>query len=453
MKLERIPNMVKVIALILLLAGMWATLGCKGAPPEISLEPVPPVTPEEIEAPVSVGYGWSVKNEAAEAVAEAVSIIKERLGTESPDYVILFSTVGYDSEEVLRAVRQHLGSDCQIYGGTSCVGVLTKDGFHIGETGSLALLAISSPRISFGVGGADMKLLPAREAGNRAILTAMTNAKREGELPQLVLLTSSPGEEEEVLLGIEDVIGKDIPIIGGSSADNDISGQWKQFANDKVYSQGVTLTAIYTDLKIGWAYESGYLRSENEGIITKAESRIIYEIEHQPAAEIYNEWLGGALGEKLKTGGSILSETTFFPLAKVIRGRGGEVHYLSIHPLSINLPEKSLTMFANVEEGDELLLLRGNWELLLNWAQTTPRKALANLLREKASFGIFTYCGGTMLAIPEEERPKLPLLINGELKGVPFIGTFTFGEQGFLSGVGNRHGNLVNSMIVFSLGE
>jgi hypothetical protein len=43
----------------------------------------------------------------------------------------------------------------------------------------------------------------------------------------------------------------------------------------------------------------------------------------------------------------------------------------------------------------------------------------------------------------------MPSLINNVLEGACFIGTFTFGEQGYLSGVGNVHGNLVNSMIIF----
>jgi len=188
------------------------------------------------------------------------------------------------------------------------------------------------------------------------------------------------------------------------------------------------------------------------GSITKAEGRVIYEINNRPAAEVYNEWTNGIISDKLRTGGTVLSETTYYPLAKIIRGKGGEIHYLSIHPLSVELPERSLTVFANVEEGDDILLMHGNWELLLNRAQTTPYNALVNgnIPKDEGSFGIYTFCAGTMLAIPEEERSKMPLLISNSIGDVPFIGTFTFGEQGFLPGVGNRHGNLVNSMIIFS---
>ena len=219
-----------------------------------------------------------------------------------------------------------------------------------------------------------------------------------------------------------------------------------------MYSNGISLTTIYTDLKVSWAYEAGYLRSENRGTITRAEGRIIYEIDNQPAAEVYNEWTGSTVvAEELETGGSILSDASYYPLAKIIKNEGKE-YTLSIHPLSINATDHSLEVFANVEEGDEVLLMHGDWELLLNRALTTPTKALESesLSKEDVSFGVYTYCAGTVLAIPEDERPKMPVLVKTAIGDAPFIGTFTFGEQGHIRGVGNVHGNLVNSMIVFT---
>jgi hypothetical protein len=384
-------------------------------------------------------------------VKEAIALATSKLG-KSPKYVILFSTVGYDSDELIKEVNRLL-PNTKIYGSTSMLGVLTKDGFHVGEIGSLALLAVSSDDIEIGVGGVDLSnFTSAREAGKQAILEAMKDAGKQNEIPKLVLITASPGKEEEIIKGIEDVIGREVPIIGGSSADNDISGKWKQFANNKVYSNGIALAAVYTNLTIGWAYEAGYLITVNKGNVTKAEGRVIYEIDNKPAAEVYNNWTGGVISEELEKGGTVLSKTTSYPLAKIIKGKGGEAYYLSIHPLGVNLPEKSLTVFANVENGDEVMLMYGNWEILLNRAQTTPSHALTNgnISRNEGYFGIYTYCAGTMLTIPEEERYKMPVLIKNVIGDVPFIGTFTFGEQGFLKGVGNVHGNLVNSMIIFA---
>ncbi len=313
------------------------------------------------------------------------------------------------------------------------------------------MMGVSSENMSFGVGGANItKEASAIMAGTNAITNAIENAGREGEIPKLVLITAAPGAEEDIIQGIEDVIGQNVPIMGGSSGDNTIEGYWKQFVNDKVYDNGISLTAIFTDLKIGFAFEAGYLVSEYQGNITRGEGRVIYEIDNLPAAEVYNNWSNGAIEDYLEDGGTVLSETTFYPLAKVLIGEDESVSYLSIHPLSVNGTDKSLTVFANVEEGESIQLMHGTWDLLLNRAQTTPQNALVNgsVGKGEGAFGLYTFCAGTMLAIPEEERPKMPLLVE-ETIGIPFIGTFTFGEQGYLPGIGNRHGNLVNSMVIF----
>ncbi len=441
----------EIIATSIVILLVLVLVGCEK--PELAIDVVKKeeLSKQKEDGFVVVGYGWSTKDDSKEAVREVLLSVKKGLGEKTPDYAVLFSTAGYDLDVVLKEIRTLLPTT-QVYGGTSLLGVLSRDGYHIGKTGSLSLLAVSSEKIKFGVGGANLdNFISSREAGKKAIREAIKNAGKMGELPKVVLITAAPGKEEEILLGIEDIIGKDIPIIGGSSGDDDITGEWKQFANDRVYTNGVSLTAIFTELKIGFAYEAGYFVTENSGIVTNATGRTIYEIENRPAAEVYNEWTDGLISDKLRTGGTVLSETTFYPLAKVLHDETGKIHYLSIHPLSVNLPEKSITVFANVKKGDELLLMHGNWELLLNRVQRTTRHALESksISRGKGYFGIYTFCAGTLLAIPEEERAKIPLLINNELGDIPFIGTFTFGEQGFIQKVGNRHGNLANSMIVF----
>lgn len=447
MKLSKTQKIVtSVIIILLVTAGSWGvyvTQQKSGTLSPTSEEGLP----EGGREIVNVGYGWSVKSEESEAVEEAVSSTKTQFGDKNPDFVILFSTVDYDSTEVLNEVRSRL-PDTQIYGGTSCLSVQTRDGLHVG---GLALLAVSSQDVTFGVGGANTdEFSSARDASKVAIQAAIDAAGEDGN-PKLVLMTAAPGNEEDILQGIEDIIGSDVPVIGGSSGDNDITGQWRQFANDHVYSNGISLAAVYTDFNVGWAFEAGYLRTENSGVITKAQGRVIYEIDGLKAADVYNNWTGGIVSEELENGGSVLSKTTFHPLAKVI-DNGEKEYTLSIHPLGIDAADRSLSVFTDVEEGDELVLMHGDWELLLNRALTTPSDALESkdISEEDVVFGIYTFCAGTMLAIPEDERPKMPSLVGTVIGDAPFIGTFTFGEQGYIAGVGNVHGNLVNSMIVFT---
>jgi len=141
----------------------------------------------------------------------------------------------------------------------------------------------------------------------------------------------------------------------------------------------------------------------------------------------------------------------FWPLSKVIESKIG-TSYLSIHPLAVENKDKSLAVFANVANGDRILLMQADWPLLLNATKTISQKAMLSnkITKDESIFGIFTYCAGKMLTIPPEERPKMPSLVSETIgKEVPFIGTLSFGEQAPL-GIVNHHGNLINSIILFS---
>ena len=435
-----------LIIVILVGIGVWIAITPVEKRPIIVGPPEVPEVRVEIAA-----YGWSVNEDETLAVKEAILMMEEKL-EKSPDFAFLFSSVGYDEEKLLQEIRSLLPGT-KIYGGTSCLGPMTNDGFHVGEKASVAIMGISSEKIVWGVGGANLDELSPREVGKTAVLTAIESAgKEKTEKPNMVFTTAAPGMEERILEGIIEIVGKDVPIFGGSSGDNTIIGEWKQYANDKVYQNGLALAVMYTDFKISFTYEAGYPVTEEAGTVTKAEGRVIFEIDGRPAAEVYNEWTGGVFDKQLKEPGKIwgiLAESTYYPIAKILRAPGREPFYLAVHPLDIR-PDHSLGVFADMKVGDEIVLLHGEWDILLNRSQTTPSKALEEFKIKKgeAFFALYTYCAGNMLAIPEEERPKMPLLVKGTIGDIPFIGTFTFGEQGLVPGIGNHHGNLVNSIIL-----
>ncbi|NNJ67935.1 MAG: hypothetical protein HKP54_07825, partial [Boseongicola sp.] len=61
---------------------------------------------------------------------------------------------------------------------------------------------------------------------------------------------------------------------------------------------------------------------------------------------------------------------------------------------------------------------------------------------------LMIYCGGCMLAV-QEQLDDVAAGVREALPGVPFLGVFTFGEQGVVLDGRNRHGNLMISAIVF----
>jgi len=403
---------------------------------------------------VTVGYGWSVKPDVKQAIQEAVISASEEFNGSQPDYAILLSNEQYDSKVLVKELKR-LWPNTRVHGGTTMYGKYTRDGYHYSPTGSLALMAISSPKIKVGVGGAEVGKISAQAAGKKAIETALKDAGKEGEKPQVIYIIGSFTNEQGLIEGIESVVGKDVPIVGGSAFDDAGVGNWSEFVNDEVYTNGVALTAFFTDLTVGTAYESGYEKTKFKGTITKAKGAVIYEINNRPALEVYDEWSGGLVtsvraDSKAETITEIV-KTALLPLAKVLKGTNGEVHYIPMHPYFWNLKDKTVSTGVNVEVGDEITIMHGTWEANVNHAVNTSTQALENsgLKKGEAYFAIYTYCLGKMQTIPAEERNKIPLLVNDTLGDIPFIAGNTGGEQGYLRGVGNEHAGLSNTMIIF----
>ena len=83
-------------------------------------------------------------------------------------------------------------------------------------------------------------------------------------------------EEEEYLMGIQDVIGR-VPMFGGSAADDNVEGKWKIICNDKVISDGVAVAFFYTDNEIETSFTGAYRETNNVGIVTKVDNNFILD--------------------------------------------------------------------------------------------------------------------------------------------------------------------------------
>ncbi|MFT4101456.1 MAG: FIST C-terminal domain-containing protein [Burkholderiaceae bacterium] len=258
------------------------------------------------------------------------------------------------------------------------------------------------------------------------------------------------------------VVGDRCPIIGGSSADNDVSGQWRQVGPEGMLSDGLVVGVLFSSGGIGFAFQGGYEPSGDSGIVTRigydpvgesgvvtqACGRQIISIDGEPAAEVYNRWIGGTLVDKLGEGGNILADTTMFPLG-VDAGRIEDVaHYLLIHPDRI-LANGGLATFASVEVGTRVYSMRGDRSRLIERAGKVASAAASTLPGGAANLAgaLIVYCAGCRLAVGDE-MPRVSRTVADSLDGRPFIGCFTFGEQGFMIDR-NAHGNLMISAVAF----
>ena len=402
---------------------------------------------------MKIATGWSTEKNSTLSVNQAYDKLVSELEN-PPHWLLVYATETHSSKVILDTLT-NLAPDIPMQGSTSCRGVMTSAGFHSKDNTALGLFGIFDEEGAYGVGHSQINS-DARAAGAQAIQEAIRQAKRPGEVPDLVWVSGLPGHEELVILGIQDVIGSDVPIAGGSSADNEVTGNWQQFSNGQLFTDAVVVTAMYPSVSTHFAFHSGYSPTTFTGTVTRAEGRTLHEINGRPAAIVYNEWTNGII-EPFLSGGNILAATTLHPLGRRVGTVGNMPYHRLSHPDSVT-EEKGLTLFSDMETGDEIILMSGTRKSLITRAGRVARKAISlvsmntRLLNvEKLSGALVIYCAGCMLAI-QNEMDSVATEINDALGGVPFISPFTFGEQGcFVSGE-NHHGNLMISIIVFEKG-
>ncbi len=366
-----------------------------------------------------------------------------------PHLLFFHASEEYDGPELMEEMTRFFPG-VPLHGGTSCQGIMTHQGARPGGGKCLGLLALTDPDGAYGVGVAPLTGDP-RRAASRAAQEALRQAGREGEMPTMVWLTSAPGREEEILAGLEDLFGPEVPVGGGSSADNGAAGRWRQFANGRVYDDAVVVAVLFAPGRIGFSFHSGYDPTTKKAVITRGEGRTIRELDGRPAAEVYNAGTGGGLADLCPAGGSLLLRTTLQPLGRVAGSIGGIPYFQLSHPERMTA-EGALALFTRVEPGQEVFLMQGSQESLVKRAGRVARSAVQSLgCRSVAVKGAMViYCAGCMLTVQDRMTDVVESLRQGLGGDVPFLGAFTFGEQGCFVGGENRHGNLMISLLVFA---
>jgi len=418
-----------------------------------------------------VGTGWSTNENPTEAVREAVNMALSGRKQKRPDFAIIYASSGSDMEGIFRAAKQMLGEEIKIFGGTSdSRAVMTDKGFVKATTRGyelskmegqrgLAIMTVSSKEIIFGVGSGNLSVQSApapQEVSRAAVLDAVEDAgKRIDELPRITLLLSTIGIEEEVLLGIEEVIGKGIVMLGGT-----VGGPAPAvFGEDRTYEKGVCLAVIYTDLPIGWTFEAGFdITDKYTGIVTKVEGQAIEEIDNKPALDVYNQWVDGEIERLHKENEKpdvIRDLLILKPLYRKYTSPSGQDYFLFSHPWPKDekMEDKTILTSTKIKTGERVYLSQGTWETFLNRIGNLPRNAKTQgriRVNARPILAIGTICGGVMGVIPETEREKMSFLINYANNNGPFIANFTWGEQGHFPGIGSKHGNLSTSFLVIA---
>ena len=164
------------------------------------------------------------------------TITKALEGLENPKVALVFSSQEYDQNELLNGIKSV--TDIPVIGCTSSEAIITNDGIISEPDGQSAAMVFDDPDIRIGYSIIE-KGDDARLAGRKLAIDAIKKSNCSLR-PSYIYMIATPGDEENYLKGVQDVVGR-IPVFGGSAADDEFEGKWKIFCGDKVVDDGCAI--------------------------------------------------------------------------------------------------------------------------------------------------------------------------------------------------------------------
>ena len=376
-----------------------------------------------------VGY-----SENPDAYASGVETATMANVIENPSVGLFFTSCNQDQNKLMEGAKSVLGN-VPIIGCTSSAAICTQDGYLNKETGYSGMMLFGGDVEVVTAGSKQTDETP-REVGRRVAKEAISKRKGADKEPDFFFMTASPANEEEYLEGIQDVIGN-IPVFGGSAADNTVEGKWSILNDGEAYSDGLSLAVFYTDGEMKNLYTGAYHETNNVGVITKVrDERTLVEIDHKPALKVYAEWTGKDV-ESLK-GNNLLTETICAPLG--VKDPIGKVTAVR-HPMFGN-DDYSMNIGANLAENTAVIQLSNSPEGILKANEETI-KSLNNLMTTTPNSYFLVHCGGRRLglALSKNEDQIYPE-VKKVIPDKEFLMVFTFGEYG----TGDHSSNTVGGL-------
>lgn len=357
---------------------------------------------------------------AGNSIAEIQSSLLQVLEKEFiPTLAIVFISIKQDRTAVCEILNQY---QIDVIGATSST-EFTED--HQ-SNGGIAIMLLDIDKNDY--------VILFEDIGERTLADAATHlaqtALQKFNNPAFIICCTSLNETGEILAGetlirpIEKVAGPQVNMFGGMAGDDMTFTGTYVFTNDRSTGMGIVALVLNED-KIalhgiafsGWK-PIGVLRT-----ITKSKKNLLYEIDGQPALDMYLKYLGEDISITNDRQTFFNSIGLYYPFQVERIGR----EPMMCNPLGYDKKENALILESDVEEGT---MFRFSTPPDFDIVETVVEKAKAikEHVNSDAEAVLIFSCASRLSALgpmAQQENESLAKVWNA-----PMAGFYTYGEFG-----------------------
>jgi hypothetical protein len=375
---------------------------------------------------LSIGIGNSCNIDGYEAGLEAASTVMEQLGADTPDFVFVFSNIGYELQDILDAVAEILG-DVPLSGATFG-GIIGRE-FVDESMYAVQVVGLKSNTIQFynfqGTNVIDQPLQAGEDIGQQVAAIAQDGNR------VLFLFPDFRTNLNSLFEGIEKHCN--LPFIGGGSGDNLKFQQCYQFHNGEVMESACCAVLMVGDFELMTIVTHGSEPLSDARVLTKCTGNVIYEIDDKPALDVASEGLGQEITPENMTSAIMLMgigfKTAYSPnllSPYIIR---------AIH--GFNFDKGSCIVQTEVKMGSEIRFMRRDPHSVLESARSGAEKlskALYSLNVTPKLICQFDCAGRGKCFVGDDVYKGMAVVQEAFKHTVPWMGSFAFGEISSIKG-------------------
>ncbi|MEI7663334.1 MAG: FIST N-terminal domain-containing protein [Bacteroidota bacterium] len=223
----------------------------------------------------------------------------------------------------------------------------------------------------------------------------------------------------ELTKGLNHRLGDRISVTGGLAGDQANFAETVIVHNQAAVKNLVLAIGFYGDhLEVGYGSMGGWDSFGVDREVTRSKGNILYELDGQPALELYKRYLGSHAAE-------LPASALLFPLS--LRLKDSDIALVRT-VLAVNEADGSMVFAGDLPMGEYVRLMKANFDRLIDGANGAAEMSKTSLRNSEPDLAILISCVGRKLVLKQRVEEELER-IREVLGSHPNItGFYSYGE-------------------------
>ncbi|MDR3560698.1 MAG: FIST N-terminal domain-containing protein [Negativicutes bacterium] len=346
----------------------------------------------------------------AQAVKEVLDQVKARLSVVQPRAGLLFCSVDFDHALILSEIQAAFPgmelTGCTTDGELSSVMGFNED--------SLTLMVFVSDTVEMRAGVGRLAASRGEAAGRDAATSARVALQSRMGEERLAIILSDPLNAgiSDVDKGVQGVLGRSFPVIGGASAAHSKQRKTFQFCNGEVLTDGVVLLLFAGPVEFSFGIKGGHSSLGPKVPVTKAKDNELYQLDGRPAVEYFRQYIG--------------DYDLFMNYCLAVYEKDRASFYVRSAPAS-DLEKGSVKLNGRVPEGAMVQIGTADKKNIVQSCNESILSARSSYPGTSPAAALFFSCAGRKMIMGTQIVQEVQA-VQRHLPDIPFSGLYCYGE-------------------------